>query len=133
MVHHDAVTHTEQVLVQDAWDETVTTGYRCTGCGTVFASEAECTQHIANAAASSSGATSSASSSGSASSGGTSSGSTSAGSPCAGAQCQPVTEVVHHEAVYQDQVVVDKEAWDETVLTGYVCSGCGATKGPNDP
>ena len=31
-VHHDAVTHTEQVKVKDAWDEQVLSGYRCS-CG----------------------------------------------------------------------------------------------------
>lgn len=127
VVHHEAETHTEQVLVKDAWDETVTTGYKCTGCGTVFASEQECKQHIADAAASSGTSSGSSSSSSSSSSG------SSSGSPCAGAQCEAVTETIHHDAVYEEQVVVDKEAWDETVITGYVCTGCGATKGPNDP
>ena len=31
-VHHDATGHNEQVIVKDAYDETVTTGYRCS-CG----------------------------------------------------------------------------------------------------
>lgn len=116
VIHHDAVTHIEKVLVKDAWDEVVTTGYKCTGCGTEFASEEECKQHIADAAASSGSGSSS-----------------SSGSSCANAKCEPVTETIHHEAVYEDKVIVDKEAWDETVITGYVCTGCGATKGPNDP
>ena len=37
-------------------------------------------------------------------------------------------DTIHHEAVYETVTVVDKEAWDETVHTGYKCSGCGATK-----
>ena len=43
-------------------------------------------------------------------------------------------EYIHHDAVtHQEWVsnmvtVVDKEAWDEEVITGYVCSECGATK-----
>lgn len=38
------------------------------------------------------------------------------------------TTVVHHEATGHNEQVVDQEAWDETVTTGYKCSGCGATK-----
>lgn len=33
VVHHDATGHYETVLTQAAWDETVTTGYKCSGCG----------------------------------------------------------------------------------------------------
>lgn len=46
----------------------------------------------------------------------------------------PTGEYIHHDAVtHQEWVsnmvtVVDKEAWDEEVITGYVCSECGATK-----
>ena len=34
-VHHEATGHNEQKWVQDsaAWTETVTTGYKCSGCG----------------------------------------------------------------------------------------------------
>lgn len=45
------------------------------------------------------------------------------------------TSTVHHDATghYESRqtgtrTVVDKEAWDETVVTGYRCSGRGATK-----
>ena len=38
------------------------------------------------------------------------------------------TTVVHHEATGHNEQVVDQAAWDETVTTGYKCSGCGATK-----
>lgn len=31
--HHDAVTHQEQVVVQDAYDEQILTGYKCSECG----------------------------------------------------------------------------------------------------
>jgi hypothetical protein len=36
----------------------------------------------------------------------------------------------YHEEVpiYGEETVVDKEAYDEQVLTGYKCSVCGATK-----
>ena len=32
-IHHDAVTHQEQVVVQQAYDETVSDGYKCSECG----------------------------------------------------------------------------------------------------
>lgn len=32
-VHHDAIGHNEQVIDKAAWDEEVTTGYKCSGCG----------------------------------------------------------------------------------------------------
>lgn len=38
------------------------------------------------------------------------------------------TTVVHHEATGHNEQVVDQAAWDEDVVTGYKCSGCGATK-----
>ena len=34
-VHHKATGHNEQVVDQAAWDETVTTGYKCSSCGAV--------------------------------------------------------------------------------------------------
>lgn len=124
LVHHDAVTHTEKVEVTPAWDEEKVT-YVCSGCGQSFDSKEACQQHIDDAkAAAGSGSSSSSSSS--------SSGSSST-SPCASASVQEKKDIIHHDAVYEDKVVVDTPAWDETVITGYVCSGCGATKGPNDP
>lgn len=33
VVHHDAVGHYETVVTKEAWDEQVTTGYKCSGCG----------------------------------------------------------------------------------------------------
>ena len=38
------------------------------------------------------------------------------------------TTVVHHDATGHYETVVTQAAWDETVVTGYICSGCGATK-----
>ena len=38
------------------------------------------------------------------------------------------TTVVHHEATGHYETVVTQAAWDETVTTGYKCSGCGAKK-----
>ena len=45
-----------------------------------------------------------------------------------------VTDVIHHpessheEPVFEEKWIVDSEAWDETVVTGYRCSTCGAVK-----
>ena len=45
-----------------------------------------------------------------------------------------VTDVIRHpessheEPVFENQWIVDSEAWDETVVTGYRCSTCGAVK-----
>ena len=39
-------------------------------------------------------------------------------------QYVPVTETVHHHAVYEDQTIIDKEAWDEYLYTE--CTTCGA-------
>lgn len=33
VVHHDAAGHYETVVTKEAWDEEVTTGYKCSGCG----------------------------------------------------------------------------------------------------
>lgn len=38
------------------------------------------------------------------------------------------TTVVHHDATGHYETVVTQATWDETVTTGYKCSGCGATK-----
>ena len=38
------------------------------------------------------------------------------------------TTIVHHDATGHNEQVVDQVAWDETVITGYTCSGCGAVK-----
>ena len=39
------------------------------------------------------------------------------------------TTVVHHDATGHNEQAVDQAAWDEIVITGYTCSGCGAAKG----
>lgn len=40
------------------------------------------------------------------------------------------TDIVHHDAEYvtKTRYVIDKAAWDETIVTGYKCSTCGQTK-----
>ena len=34
-------------------------------------------------------------------------------------------ETVHHDAVYEDKWIVDKEAWTEEIVDGKICSDCG--------
>ena len=38
------------------------------------------------------------------------------------------TTIVHHDATGHNEQTVDQAAWDETVITGYTCSVCGAAK-----
>ena len=107
MVHHEATGHNEQYVVQEAWDEQVTTYEEyawscCNVCG------ADCTNNLiehqkAHALAYEGGGHH-----------------TEYGT-------RPVTTTVHHDAVYGTRWVQDSAAWDETVVDGYVCS-CGARK-----
>ena len=43
-------------------------------------------------------------------------------------QVQTGTNTIKHDAVYEQKWVVDKQAWTEKVLSGYKCNSCGATK-----
>lgn len=106
VVHHDAVTHTEQVLVRDAWTENVYgTKFICQGCEQIFNTENELTAHqqyyMEQDNYTHTGA-------------GTLSG--------------VVVNTIYHPAEYETRTVVDKEAYDETIVTGYKCTICGATK-----
>ena len=105
VVHHEATGHNEQYVVQEAWDETVTTyeDYAwscCNVCG------ADCTadpsEHMYQHAIKYEG-----------------------GGWHTEYGTRPVTTIVHHDAVYGTRWVQDTAAWDETVVDGYVCS-CGA-------
>lgn len=107
VVHHEATGHNEPYVVQDAWDEQVTT-YEdypwdcCNVCG------ADCTAdpggHAYQHAIKGEG-----------------------GGHHTEYDSRPVTKTVHHDAVYGTRWVQDTEAYDETVVDGYVCS-CGARK-----
>lgn len=103
VIHHDAVTHTEQVLVRDAWTEPGITQFRCRGCNQLFGTENELSEHqqtkIMNGDYS-----------------------------CTGSATVTIKAPVEHPAEYETRTVVDKEAYDETVVTGYKCTICGATK-----
>lgn len=43
-------------------------------------------------------------------------------------QVQIGTNTITHDAVYEKKWVVDKQAWTEKVLSGYKCNSCGSTK-----
>ena len=107
VVHHEATGHNEQYVIQDAWDEQVTTyeDYAwdcCNVCG------ADCTAdpggHAYQHAIKGEG-----------------------GGHHTEYDSRPVTNTVHHDAVYGTRWVQDTAAYDETVVDGYVCS-CGARK-----
>lgn len=98
-VHHDAVTH-------QVWHDAVTEEhYICNQCGTDITSDPW--GHINNSLMN--------------------------GGNCGSYHSTYVTvkqgyyETVTDQAAYDEQVQV-RDAWDETVTTGYKCSSCGATK-----
>ena len=107
VIHHDAVTHQEQVLVRDAWTENITTTkFRCGGCIQLFDTPDALTAHQKSYIFGSGDYSHTGSSTVSGVAIGT----------------------VEHPAEYETRTVVDKESYDETVVTGYKCSICGATK-----
>lgn len=104
IVHHDAVTHTEQVLVRDAWTETIYgSKFRCGGCRQLFNTADELTAHQQFYMDQDDYSHT-------------------------GSSVVTTTTQVEHPAEYETRTVVDKEAYDETVVTGYKCTICGATK-----
>ena len=47
MIHHNAVTHTEQKLVKDAYDEPIyKNGYQCNACGKFFENDDDALDHV---------------------------------------------------------------------------------------
>ena len=115
VVHHDEVGHNEtyQELVKEAWDEEVPVYEEkarsiCKGCGEDITGKV--TEHQKNAIKK-------------------------GNYQCGGYHTeyltiQTGTNTVHHDAEYvtKTRYVVDKEAYDETIVTGYKCSECGQTK-----
>lgn len=109
-VHHKEQGHYENVLVKPAWTEQVPVYEErersiCNGCGKDITGNTR--QHIKEQAL--------------------------AGNYACGGyhsewrKVKVGTKTVKHEEVYNKKWVVDKKAYDETVITGYKCS-CGATK-----
>lgn len=111
VVHHDEEGHYENVLVKDAWIETVPvyeTQARdiCNTCNADLTGtniSAHVKQHMM-------------------------AGEDKGGHRTEWKEVQVGTETIKHDAVYEKKWIVDKAAWDETVTNGYKCSSCGETK-----
>ena len=109
VVHHDEQGHNEKILVSEAWTEEIPI-YEdkevaiCNGCGADITNNptGHNMNHMLNGEK--------------------------GGWRTEWKQVQVGTNKINHDAVYEDKWVVDKAAWDETVTTGYKCSGCSATK-----
>lgn len=106
-LHHDEVSHYEKVMVKDAFDEKVPIYEKvfvmiCNECDYVMRNAEELDAHFR--------------------------GNFDCGSwRDATIIEQTGTEVIHHDAIYEENYIVDKEAWDEQVIDYYSCS-CGQTK-----
>lgn len=109
-VHHDEVGHDEQYVVTEAWDEEVPIYETveisvCNNCGEDITEDPW--GHVKKHMLAYEG---------------------NGGYHAEWIEKQVGTNIVHHDAVYDTKWVVDQAAYDETVTTGYKCSGCGATK-----
>ena len=110
-VYHAEEGHYENVLVKEAWTETVPIYetkiiHICNGCGEDITG-----REIAHAKEQA----------------------LAGNNACGGwheeqRKVQTGTNTINHDAVYEKKWVVDKAAWTEKVLSGYKCSSCGATK-----
>lgn len=92
MVHHDAVTHTEQKLVKDAYDEPIyKNGYQCNACSKFFEDDGDAILHVCVGA-------------------------------CKGKTYSTAHNVIvgytHHDAVYETVTITDVEAYDECSRCG---------------
>lgn len=92
MVHHDAVTHTEQKLVKDAYDEPIyKNGYQCNVCGKFFENDDDALDHVLFDCTK--GATYS-------------------------TAHNVIVGYTHHDAVYETVTITDVEAYDECSRCG---------------
>lgn len=92
MIHHDAVTHTEQKLVKDAYDEPIyKNGYQCNACNKFFEDDGDAILHVCVGA-------------------------------CKGKTYSTAHNVIvgytHHDAVYETVTITDVEAYDECSRCG---------------
>lgn len=110
VVHHEEQGHYEKILVSEAWTEEVPI-YEdkevmiCNDCG-VELNASNCYDHVENHLLN-------------------------GGKGSLREEWKKVqvgSNKINHDAIYQDKWIIDKAAWDETVTTGYKCSGCGETK-----
>lgn len=92
MVHHDAVTHTEQKLVKDAYDEPIyKNGYQCNVCGKFFENDDDALDHVLFDCTK--GATYS-------------------------TAHNVIAGYTHHDAIYETVTITDVEAYDECSRCG---------------
>lgn len=104
-IHHKEQGHYETVTVSEAWDEPVYNEYEvaiCNQCGADITGNT--TAHFKNSLLN--------------------------GGNCGGWHSewrQEIIDTIHHPAKTEKKWVIDSEAYDETITTGYKCS-CGATK-----
>jgi hypothetical protein len=106
-VHHDAVTHVETVVDSYAYDEPVYESHPiCNGCGMDFAAAGYSIDDIGDHLEVHDAQ----------------------GEYYSYGSKKVIVDYIPHEEVSHEETVVDEEAWDEEVLTGYKCSKCGATK-----
>lgn len=108
-VSHAEEGHWENVLVKDAWTESIPIYEEqeraiCNSCGTDITGNT--TEHNMNHMLNGE----------------------SGGWHTEWKQVQVGTNTIKHDAVYEKKWIVDKAAWIEKVLSGYKCSSCGATK-----
>ena len=113
-VYHEETGHyksvkvgTKTVVDEEAWDEDVYVDIDvCSACGYETTSDSDIREHIADVH----------------------------DFEASYGVVSEVVDTIHHPAstheedVYEDQWVVDSEAWSETVVTGYYCPECGAHK-----
>lgn len=110
-VYHEEEGHYENVLVKEAWTETIPVYEEkivgiCNGCGKDITGQENA--HMKEQML--------------------------AGNYSCGSwrdevrQVQIGTNTINHDAVYEKKWIIDRAAWTEKVLSGYKCSSCGETK-----
>ena len=87
-IEHPAEGHYEEVVIKEAWDEEVTVIKNvCHNCGYVITSQEDAVKHLKENYM----------------------------NGCQSYGQKEFTEIIHHDAVVENQWVVDKEAWTETI------------------